>query len=475
MDKKKVLVLGLGKTGISVLKKVHKLSDEIIGFDNNPDYDITKECKYLRNIKNISIYTGDKADEVINRLNKVDLIITSPGVSGDNDIILSAKERKIPVISELEFSWQLMSEKQRKNTIAVTGTNGKTTVVSLINYLLNQCGKQAIACGNIGNPLLDTLEFEINEISNTKGYVKNDEIIRVIEVSSFQLENIIDFSPFLAVLLNITEDHIDRHKSMDDYAKIKFKIFKNQSSEAYSILNLDDEYTNKFLKKPEIIGNFKSKLIFYSLHKKEKSNLYYEGKSIFYDFYGKNGDINILNRKLVGKHNILNILAAFTAAKIFGLKDDEISKSIINFNPLEHRLEYVGEINGIRCFNDSKATNPDATLKALENFNKEVTIILGGLDKEVDFSCLTPALNKKVKNVILIGSCKDKLSDLFSKKKQNFKVFKADSLEMAVEIGLKVSKRGEVFLLSPACASMDMFKDYKDRGEKFKKLLLKSN
>jgi len=297
----------------------------------------------------------------------------------------------------------------------------------------------------------------------------------VIEVSSFQLENIISFSPFVAVLLNITEDHVDRHKSMMDYAKIKFKIFKNQNSKAYSILNLDDKYTNKSLKGSEIIGNFKSKLILYSLGKKAKGNLYYENGHIFYDFYGKNGNINILNRKLVGKHNISNILAAFAAVKIFDAEDEKVSKSIINFNPLEHRLEYVGEINGIRCFNDSKATNPDATLKALENFNKEVTIILGGLDKEMDFSSLIPVLNKKVKNVILIGSCKDKLLALFSQNKQNFKVFKADSLEMAVEIGLRISKRGEVFLLSPACASMDMFKDYKDRGEKFKKLLLKNN
>jgi len=475
LEDKNIFIFGLGKSGLSVLEKVSPFCNKVIAFDANPDFNFSEgEIKdILDKNANIIINIGDHKIPCGSLLSKVDILIVSPGVPYDHPLLISARRKKIPVISELEFAWQFMNERQKGNTIAVTGTNGKTTLTSLLGFIFNGLGKTALTCGNIGNPLIDTFYFKkAHEDENNSSKIKDDDIIRIIEVSSFQLENIKSFNPHCAIILNITEDHMDRHKSMMNYASIKFKIANFQSENDFLILNLDDKYTNKVIQS-SIFSSIKSQKIYFSLSKTNISNLYSKDYFIFYDLYNTNGRIDSSDIKLKGKHNISNILAGLGALKLFDVNDSDIERLIKDFKPLPHRLEFVCELNGVKCFNDSKATNPDATIKALENLPGDITLILGGLDKGMDFNGLIPVLEKKVKNIILIGTCRDKLFNLLNEKKLRFSsIIKADSLEDAVDIGLKITEEGGYFLLSPSCASMDMFKDYKERGDKFKKLLM---
>ncbi|MCL5772114.1 MAG: UDP-N-acetylmuramoyl-L-alanine--D-glutamate ligase [Actinobacteria bacterium] len=470
---KNILIFGLGRSGLSTLNKLSTICKKILAVDNNPDFILPEEYKKLTEYDNIKFFISDNKDLINKLLKDINLIILSPGISMAAPLIRSAIRKKIEIWSELELAWFFLNENQRKNTIAITGTNGKTTVTSLIAKILNDFNLKAEPCGNIGNPLINTIDTD-NSLNNKNliNYTKQENLIRVIEVSSFQLENIYDFNPHVALILNITNDHIDRHKSMTDYSKIKFKIFKNQSSSDFLIINSDDKNINKFFKKSDFINEIKPDLIKFSLNHKEDIEIYYENEIIHYLVNGLEGKISIKDRNLIGNHNILNIMGAIAAAKIFNVDDESISKSIKNFNPLPHRLEYVGVINGIKCFNDSKSTNPDATIKALDSFKKEVTLILGGLDKGMNFKSLIPVLNKKVLNLILIGSCKDKLYELFFKNPHDYKIYKALTFEEAVNKGFEVTNKNHSFLLSPACASMDMFKDYKDRGNQFKKIVL---
>ncbi len=471
LENKNLFIFGMGKSGLSVLQKTHSFFKSVKALDTNPDYIKPAVLEEITKKSNVELYIGEAEASRLNLLKDIDIFVVSPGISPDNELIKSAKRKKIPVISEIEFAWQFMSENQKRNTIAVTGTNGKTTLTEFLGFALNKAGKKAVTCGNIGNPLIDTFNFKHLPYRKDT-YTEDDNIIRIMEISSFQLENIISFNPFCSIILNITEDHIDRHRSMMNYAKTKFNISGFQKEEDYLFLNLDDKYT-RIIMRNSLFKNIRSKKIYFSLYKKKLSCLFSEDEVLYYDFDKKKGSINTSGRKLIGFHNISNILAGLGVLKIFGIEDIYIEKSVKEFNPLPHRLEFVGEINGIKCFNDSKATNPDATIKALENFPGNITLILGGLDKGMDFSGLIPVLKRKVRNIILIGACKSKLFDMLNQEKHSFdSVIISENLEEAVKTGIEITEKGSFFLLSPSCASMDMFRDYKDRGNKFKKLLM---
>ncbi len=469
LSNKKILVLGLGKSGISAIKKLASLPVDVLGMDNNPYIDIESDLAKIEKSRDfkLEIRLDEKMNEDIDIINGVDLAIISPGISNNIGIIKEADKRGIPIWSEIEFAWKLMPEEAKKKTIGITGTNGKTTVVTLIERILVEAGKKAVVCGNIGNPLINTIDSAYSE-----------DTIRVIEISSFQLERIYSFKPHIAVVLNITSDHMDRHYNMENYTDIKFKIFSNLTGSDWGIFDIDDTFISKKLKEKNCYRDSNLNIIRYSLkesHQPDCDNfIHYKDNSIHYKIKDNVGKIDISEINLVGEHNILNIMACLGCAKIFNISDVSIEKTVKNFETLRHRIEFIEIIDNIRCFNDSKATNPDSTIKALTSFKKEVTLILGGKDKEMDFSVLLPYLDNAVLNLILIGETKNKILNLVKKQKEtNYKVYLCDSFEEAVNKGFEVTKPGNVFLLSPACASFDMFRDYKDRGEKFKNLILK--
>ncbi len=468
----KIMVLGLGKSGLSVIKKLSGTGDSIsvIAVDSNPALDIENhlDSTGIKEGLQLEIKLDENAGEKPGLLDGVGLLIISPGVPQEHGLIRSADILGIPVISELEFGWRFLDEKEKRKTIAVTGTNGKTTVVTLIQQILVSSGIKSIVCGNIGNPL-----------TNASGPGHSEGPVRIIEVSSFQLERIMQFNPFAGIVLNITSDHMDRHYSMENYAEIKFRLFKNSSSGQWGIFNVDDDYINAVLDKQ---NNYKERglnVLTYSLVKRQAPGLYYRDGKIFYDIMnGDSGSIDISGSSLAGKHNISNIMACVAAAKVFGANDNLIKTAIEKFKTLEHRIEFVAEVDGIRVFNDSKATNPDATIQALKSFKKEVTLILGGKDKDMDFNIMVPAMEESVENVILIGETGPKIETClkvypYSNGKMPFSVFYCRKFKDAVDKCFEVSSSGKVILLSPACASFDMFTDYKDRGNQFKSLVYK--
>ncbi|MDD3818900.1 MAG: UDP-N-acetylmuramoyl-L-alanine--D-glutamate ligase [Actinomycetota bacterium] len=478
IKKYNLLVVGLGKTGVSVIKKVSNLCSSIIAVDDNPylDLELSFGGNQYKDIDNLTIMSGGDFKDVQKILKKIDLVIISPGVPCDAPLIKNAREEGIPVWSELELAWRLLQEEEQKRTIAVTGTNGKTTVVTLIGDILKNSGKNCVVCGNVGLPLIDTINTnEVNIVNNDRtssNYSIDRELIRVIEVSSFQLEWVYEFKPHISVILNITSDHMDRHRSFDNYARLKLKLFENQSAGDRAVFNADDPniesrvssgISTRYKKLPEFIK--------YGLKTKTGVNLFYEDGTIFYRIDDKEGRIDIKNSPLKGNHNISNIMASIASSLLMGVNERNIEEAIEKFKPLNHRLEYLGCVKKIRCFNDSKSTNPDATLVALEDFGKEVTLIMGGKNKNMDFSELINILNKKIKNLILIGEAAPVIYESISKSGFNYKIFRCRTLEEAVSRGFEVAKPGEVLMLSPACASMDMFKDYKERGDRFKSLV----
>lgn len=464
---KNLLVIGLGKTGISVINKTLGLSGSITGIDSNPGLNL-KSLDLVEDYhpdSKLKIVLDKKATENKKVLENIDLVIASPGVPGDKPIFKFAKNLGVPVWSELELAWRLMNSEQQKNTVAVTGTNGKTTVVKLIGKILSDAGIENIVCGNVGLPLIESI------ILNVPKKDPSSSIFRIIEVSSFQLEKIYSFKPHIAILLNITSDHLDRHGSLDAYGELKLKLFSNQDKDGWAVVNIDDEYIVKRIKKIHKGSKDSPELITFSTRQDKKADIYYRDGHIYYKVGDKKGSISTGGINLIGMHNISNIMAAIVPAVIYGLSRQDLESSVKRFKPLDHRLEYLGKINKIRCFNDSKSTNPDATIVAIADFKKEVTLIMGGRDKDMDFNILLTRLDEKVKNLILIGEAAPKIFGLVKKAGFSYKAYISDSLKDAVSKGFSITGPGEVLMLSPACASMDMFKDYIERGNKFKELV----
>jgi len=469
LENKDILVIGLGKSGMSVIKKLAGYVKSITAVDTNPYIRINGNLKAFKNLKDFELkfIFGEKSNERTDLLKNIDLVIMSPGVPNDIPVVRAAEVEGISVWSELELAWRLLLDAARKYTIAVTGTNGKTTVVSLIQQILSSSGLDAVSCGNIGNPLI-----------NTVGIQSSKELIRVIEISSFQLERVYRFSPNVGIILNITSDHLDRHHSMDNYAEIKFNLFSGMGEGQWGIFNLDDKFIKRKLVEKNYYKQKYINVICYSIKKSKDCQVYYYGTKVNYNIGNDCGEIDISKLRLIGIHNISNIMSAICAAKIFGISSSQIEGTLKKFQTLKHRIEFVAEINGVKIFNDSKATNPDATIKALESFKQKVTLILGGKDKGMDFKPVIPYMESKVLNAVLIGETREKiLKELegYEKKrlkKLPFKVFVCKDFLNAVITALKVTGPGSVILLSPACASFDMFRDYKDRGEKFKKIIL---
>lgn len=413
-----VLIFGYSKSGKAVEK---------ILVANNVNYKIFDNNMRLGGGKYIFKLTKKE-------ISKFDLIIISPAISIYNKYIVYAEKVGIRVISELEFGYLNCGFK----IIAVTGTNGKTTTTCLINHVLNLSGLSSVALGNVGDPL-----------SLVVNYTDLDYV--VCEVSSFQLEACYKFKPDIGIILNIDSDHIDRHKTLDNYINLKVGMFKNCNKNQVAILGHDKNIitnANKINAKKLFINNDV---------KVENSKIYYLDEYLF-------GLDEIKNLTFID-----NILASIAVFKVLGISNNNILKGINSFTLPEHRMEFVNLIDGVEYINDSKATNPHATMGAVQKINKDIVLLLGGFDKQIDFNELFKSMPKKVKTIICFGACRKKLNKLAKKFELNAVV--AKGLESAVIMAKKLATSGQVVLLSPACSSFDEFSNYKERGKKFREVV----
>jgi len=437
---KNITVVGLANSGMGSVLSLHEEGAVVSVTDNSDTEEVRRNAEFLKE-KYIDIEIGGHTEDF---LKHTEILIVSPGVEDTALPIRYAEKNSIPVISELELGSILC----KGRIVAVTGTNGKSTVVSLLGEVLKEAGISVVVCGNIGNSLT-------GELKN----IKEDTIV-ILEVSSFQLERIATFRPFISVILNVTDDHMDRHKSFEKYLAEKKKIFKNQKSSDFTVLNYDDVNLKTLGEKEKI----PSKVLYYSTKKKVEG--------IFLDKDGVKTYLRkkikwlfkIKNLRLKGKHNTENILAVSLVSVILGIKKDVIEKAIESFNSLPHRFETVDTVKGIEFIDDSKATNVDSTYKALMSLTKPVILIAGGKDKKLSYDKILPVLKKKAKEVILIGETKSKMSEIF---KSFIKVKEKSTLQDAVRSAFRDASKGDVVLLSPMCSSFDMFKNYKERGEVF--------
>lgn len=441
----RVGIIGLGKrTGVITAITLSKLGAQVVVSDSKPVEKLSYERTLLAGISGISYDLGGHSQKVLD----VDLIVVSPGVPKDIHIINEARQRSIEVIGEIELSYRLA----QSPIIAITGTNGKTTTTSLIGRLLQDYSGDVFVGGNIGRPLIgEVLDFSALDLI-------------VAEVSSFQLETIDSFHPEIAVLLNITPDHLDRHRTMEIYLKEKMNIFKNQTESDYCILNADDEILTN------ISGKIPSQIIWFSRRKKRIPGVYLDGEMMIAHIGEEPCELlSVHELKIKGNHNIENAMAASAAAILKGIKLDSIQRGLREFRGQEHTLEYVMTHNNVQFYNDSKGTNPDASVKALEAFDQPIVLIAGGLSRDLDFSDFMKTIQSKVKSLILLGETKEILRETALAFGFNGDIEVVESLDTAVRKSVSYSRPGDVVLFSPACASWDMFNDYAERGRLFKK------
>lgn len=446
---KKILILGAGKSGLSVAKFVIKQNpNEIILSDIKSRAKLSEDVLAMEKVGVILETDGHRDENFIHS----DIIVISPGIPVLPKWIDIAKRNNKIFIGEIEFAYQFMKEYPIK-IIAITGTNGKTTTAQLVYEILNnQLGEKVALGGNIGKPFCDLLD-------DIKKYM-----YVVLEISSFQLETIIDFKPFISVILNITDDHLDRYQTMQAYAEAKANIFRNQTQNEFLILNYDDRFTNIML------SMAKCTKILFSAYNSLKDGYYVENDKFIKNVFGKKEEIfSTKEVKLIGKHNQENILASMIISDILRMDFNKTKDVVKNFKGLSHRIEFSGEINGKKFYDDSKGTNIDAVLKAVKTFDDDLILILGGREKNTDFNQLYNILPKNVKKIIAFGENKEKIQNIF---KDKVKVVLASSMEEVIRKSLD-EKDIKIVLFSPGCASFDMYKNYEERGNDFKRCVQK--
>ena len=440
---KTIGIIGLGKrTGVVSAKVLTEIGAEIVISDVKSAEELEEEIGMLEGISSIEYDLGGHTEKVLN----VDMIVVSPGVPLEIPILKEAKERGIEIISEIELSYRL----SKAPFIAITGTNGKTTTTSLTGKLLSSYPGQVFVGGNIGRTL-------IGEVTN----LTEDDLV-VAEVSSFQLETIDEFHPEIAAFLNLTPDHLDRHKTLDAYLAAKMNIFKNQTENDYIILNADDKTL------VEIADQIPSQIIWFSITDKKIPGVYLDDNKLICHLEEKQEIIGVDELKIRGDHNIENALASIAAAILKGIPISATRQELKEFTSQEHTLEYVTTHQGVQFYNDSKGTNPDASVKALTAFHEPVVLIAGGLSRGLDFTPFIEMIKSKVKDLVLIGETKEELKECAEEAGFAGRIDLVEDLEGAVKLGYQHSEKGDVVLFSPACASWDMFESYAQRGRLFK-------
>jgi len=442
---KNISVIGARKSGIGAAKLIRHFGGVPFVSDSSNQGDL-KEFIELLEKERIAYETGGHTEKAY----ACDLIVVSPGVPSDSKVILEARKRGKKIISEIELAFNFC----KGNIIAITGTNGKTTTTSLCEHVFNKCGIKTYAAGNIG------LAFSEIVLG-----VKENEVVS-LEVSSFQLDLIDKFKPRIGMILNITPDHLNRYENnLENYINSKLRIYKNQDNEDYLILNKDNEATLNSVSEP------KSRVFYFSLKEKVDNGCYLSKDNIYYKENGKElFKCSLNNINLKGEHNYANAMSVVIAAKIMGLNNEKIKHALGDFQGVEHRLEFVREINGVKFINDSKATNIDSVWYALRSFDNPIFLILGGQDKGNDYNQIKELVKEKVKKIYAIGSSADKIFNFFH---NMVKVEMQPSMESAVAAANKEARENDIVLLSPACASFDMFANYEHRGIVFKEAVKK--
>ena len=458
---KKVIVVGLARSGVGAANLLHQLGASVTVTDKKKPEELGQYIEELQS--GIRCSLGGHPVELFDAAN---LIVVSPGVPLSIAPLKAASERGITIIGELELAYQAACIRKTA-FLAITGTNGKSTTTSLLDSMLKKGGFSTLLGGNIGN----SLTLALSEI-NGRSMPFPDFI--VAEVSSFQLETVHAFKPRGAAILNITPDHLDRYGSMSDYTDAKCRIFSNQDRQDFIVLNADDPMTVDIVKRtgsqlPQKERDHMGPRIFYFSRKKEITGAYYKNETICFNLPGLSFfTLRPSGFKIKGVHNIENAMAASVMALLSGCEPGAVADALAEFPGLEHRLEFVREIDGITFINDSKGTNVGAVVKSLESFDGPIVLIAGGRDKDGDFTGLRPFIRDKVKALVLIGEARDKIRKAVG---DSTEIVMGNSLGEAVAKAKELASPGDVVLLSPACASFDMFRDFEHRGRQFKEIV----
>ncbi|WP_432664774.1 UDP-N-acetylmuramoyl-L-alanine--D-glutamate ligase [Wukongibacter baidiensis] len=446
LKNKNVLVVGMATSGIPTVKTLSKLGAKITINDIKSREQLSDILEEIGNLCS-DLILGDHPD----RTDNYDLIVLSPGVPTDLTFLKKAKNENVHIIGELELAFRLSKGKY----VAITGTNGKTTTTALTGEIFKNAKKETFVVGNIGLAAI------------SKALDTTDDTVLVTETSSFQLETIESFRPRISAILNITPDHLNRHKTMENYIDAKANIFKNQVDDDILILNYDNDETKR------LASRANCKVVFFSRKASLDEGAYVEDNNIVF----KNGNsketiCNVDDIYIAGNHNLENALAATTFAMYSGINKDVIKYTLKNFKGIEHRTEFVEEIDGIKFYNDSKGTNPDASIKAVEGLKGPLILIAGGMDKGSSFDEFVGAFNDKVKALVLLGETANKIKE--TAEGFGFKnTFIVKNMEEAVEKAYEVANEKDTILLSPACASWDMYKSFEVRGKHFKDCVYK--
>ena len=513
---KNVTVVGIARSGIGAANLLSELGANVTVTDIKTKEELKDSIPGLD--PSVRLVLGGHPEDIFV---SADMLVVSPGVPLDIPPIADAKSRGVPVIGEFELAYQIATQSiEQAGFLAVTGTNGKSTTTVLLDFMMKKGGFRTVLGGNIGNALtgeilkiVSSQQSAVSSQTNTErglsqiyghppqadriGTVPESIDLRlktidyiVAEVSSFQLESIKDFRPKVATILNITPDHLDRYHSFEEYSNAKARIFENQKEDDFLVLNWDDPATMKVKSEKVKVKSKKPRIVYFS-RKEEVEGLYFKDGMIYCNFPPMMGTAPILpplagksktvpsvpliradEIKIKGVHNLENAMAASAMALIANCPLETVIDSLREFPGLEHRLEFVKEINAVRYFNDSKGTNVGAVMKSLESFIEPIILIAGGRDKAGDFSQLRHLVRDKVKTLVLIGEASEKIKMALGDLTETVM---AQDLREAVRISCSMAVKGDVVLLSPACASFDMFVNFEDRGRQFKKIVMEMN
>lgn len=443
IEEQKVLVVGTGISGIAAAELLQSKNVDTVLFDGNKELDVNKLYEKAPELKEMPIILGELTEE---QMHEFGVAVLSPGVPIDLPMVERLRAQNVAIWGEIELAYYF----GKGRLIAITGTNGKTTTTALTGAIMKNYYKDVRIVGNIGIPYT-------SEVATM-----TDDTVTVAEISSFQLETIHDFCPEVSAILNITEDHLNRHHTMECYIKTKEDITRNQTKDQVCVLNYEDEVLRSFGESAP------ARVVYFSSHRKLDNGFYLEGEDIYYAVDGQRTHvINVNELNLLGRHNYENVMAACAMSVNFGVPMDKIVEVLKTFQAVEHRIEYVTEKRGVKFYNDSKGTNPDAAIQGIRAMNRPTFLIGGGYDKQSEYDEWIEAFDGKVKKLVLIGQTAEKIENC-AHRHGFMDTVRKDTFEEAIQYCYDNAKSGDAVLLSPACASWGMFSNYEERGRIFK-------